>query len=48
MTGNPPYMRDSNDAIMANYAQNGFAGVVVKPYTMDELDAELQRVLGKK
>jgi PAS domain S-box-containing protein len=38
----------SNDAIMSNYAQNGFAGVVVKPYTMDELDAELQRVLGKK
>jgi PAS domain S-box-containing protein len=38
----------SNDAIMANYAQNGFAGVVVKPYTMDELDAELRRVLGKK
>jgi CheY-like chemotaxis protein len=38
----------SNDAIMSNYAQNGFAGVVVKPYTMDELDTELQRVLGKK
>jgi CheY-like chemotaxis protein len=38
----------SNDAIMSNYAQNGFVGVVVKPYTMDELDTELQRVLGKK
>jgi CheY-like chemotaxis protein len=38
----------SNDAIMSNFAQNGFAGVVVKPYTMDELDAELRRVLGKK
>jgi hypothetical protein len=52
MAGKPLYMRDSNDAIMANYVQNGFAGVVVKPYTMDntmdELDAELQRVLGKK
>jgi hypothetical protein len=23
-------------------------GVIIKPYTMDELDAELQRVLGKK
>ena len=38
----------SNDAIMSDYAKHGFAGVVVKPYTMDELGAELRRVLGKK
>jgi len=38
----------SNDAIMANYAQNGFAGVVVKPYTMDEQYTELRRVLENK
>ena len=38
----------SNDAVMANYRQNGFAGIIIKPYTMDELGDELQRVLGKK
>ncbi|MHB8846281.1 MAG: hybrid sensor histidine kinase/response regulator [Nitrospirota bacterium] len=37
----------STDAVMANYAQHGFAGIVVKPYTVDELGAELQRVLGR-
>ncbi len=37
----------SNDTIMSNYALHGFAGIVVKPYTLDELDAELQRVLKK-
>jgi PAS domain S-box-containing protein len=38
----------STDAVMANYARHGFAGIVVKPYTIDELGAELQRVLGRK
>jgi PAS domain S-box-containing protein len=38
----------STDAVMANYARHGFAGIVVKPYTIDDLDAELQRVLGNK
>ncbi len=37
----------SNDAVMANYRQNGFTGIIVKPYTMDELDDELKRVLGR-
>lgn len=36
----------SNDPIMANYPQYGFKGVVAKPYTMEELSAVLQRVLG--
>ncbi len=35
----------SNDAVLANYAVNGFAGIIVKPYTMDELGDELRRVL---
>ncbi|MDH4162973.1 MAG: PAS domain S-box protein [Nitrospirota bacterium] len=38
----------STDAVMANYSQHGFSGIVVKPYTLDELGDELQRVLGKK
>ena len=38
----------STDAVMANYGQHGFAGLVVKPYTIDDLGAELQRVLEKK
>jgi PAS domain S-box-containing protein len=37
----------STDAVMANYARHGFAGIVVKPYTIEELGAELQRVLGR-
>ncbi len=37
----------STDAVMATYAQHGFAGIVVKPYTIEDLGAELQRVLGK-
>lgn len=31
----------SNDAVLANYAHNGFAGIIIKPYTMDELGDEL-------
>ncbi len=38
----------STDAVMANYAQYGFVGIVVKPYTIDDLGRELQRVLGGK
>ena len=38
----------SNDAVLANYAVNGFAGIIVKPYTMDELGDELRRVLSSK
>jgi PAS domain S-box-containing protein len=38
----------STDAVMADYAQYGFAGIVVKPYTIDELGAELRRVLRRK
>jgi len=38
----------SNDAILANYAQSGFAGIIVKPYTMDELSDELRRVMAQK
>lgn len=37
----------STDAVMANYADYGFAGLVVKPYTIEDLDKELRRVLGK-
>ncbi len=36
----------STDAVMAEYRRHGFAGIVVKPYTMEELGAELERVLG--
>ncbi len=35
----------STDPVMANYHQYGFTGVVVKPYTMDELVNALSRVL---
>ncbi len=35
----------SNDLIMANYKEYGFAGVVSKPYKVQELSEELQRVI---
>ena len=38
----------SNDAILSNYKQNGFAGIIIKPYTMDELGDELKKILSKK
>jgi PAS domain S-box-containing protein len=38
----------SNDAVMANYGGYGFAGIIIKPYTMDELSDELQRIMGQK
>jgi PAS domain S-box-containing protein len=38
----------SNDAVMSNYSWYGFAGIIIKPYTMDELSEELQRIMRKK
>ena len=35
----------SKDPVMAEYARYGFAGVISKPYTVTELQAELHRVL---
>ena len=35
----------ANDPIMADYKTHGFGGVVAKPYRLDELGAELRRVL---
>jgi DNA-binding NarL/FixJ family response regulator len=35
----------ANDPIMANFAQYGFSGVVIKPYTVERLKHALQRVL---
>jgi signal transduction histidine kinase/ActR/RegA family two-component response regulator len=35
----------ANDPIMANFAQSGFSGVVIKPYTVERLKHALQRVL---
>jgi DNA-binding NtrC family response regulator len=35
----------SNNAIMAEYRQHGFKGVVAKPYSIQTLGKELQRVL---
>jgi PAS domain S-box-containing protein len=36
----------ANDPVLANYAGHGFRGVLTKPYTLQELQAALQRVLG--
>ena len=41
----------SHDAVMSNYKEYGFSGLIIKPYTVDELGEEMQRVLkeqGKK
>ena len=38
----------SNDAVMSNYGWYGFAGIIIKPYTMDELSEELQRIMGQE
>jgi DNA-binding NarL/FixJ family response regulator len=35
----------SNDPIMSRYEEFGFRGVLKKPYKLDELKAELFRVL---
>jgi CheY-like chemotaxis protein len=36
----------SSDPVMAEYARYGFAGVIAKPYRIEEMSAVLQRVLG--
>lgn len=38
----------SNDAILSNYRQNGFSGIIIKPYTMDELGDELKKVFSEQ
>jgi len=38
----------SNDPIMANYKEYGFAGVIPKPYKLGELGQLLRQVLGRK
>ena len=38
----------SNDAAMSNYGWYGFAGIIIKPYTMDELSEEVRRVMGQE
>ena len=38
----------SNDPVMANYKEYGFAGVIPKPYKLGELDQLLRQVLGRK
>ena len=35
----------SEDPVMANYAEYGFAGVVSKPYSLQALDATLQEII---
>jgi PAS domain S-box-containing protein len=35
----------ANDPVLANYAAHGFRGVLTKPYTLQELQAALRRVL---
>jgi PAS domain S-box-containing protein len=37
----------AKDPIMSNYKQYGFSGVVPKPYSLDELGRELNRVIKK-
>jgi len=36
----------SSHEVMANFADYGFAGVVVKPFKIDDLGRVLQEVLG--
>jgi PAS domain S-box-containing protein len=38
----------SDDPVMADYASYGFVGVMVKPYDLGELGAQLERVLRKQ
>ncbi|KPU44557.1 blue-light-activated protein [Oxobacter pfennigii] len=37
----------SNSAVMANYREYGFSGVIAKPYTIEELGKVLQEIIGK-
>ena len=38
----------SNDPVMSDYREYGFRGVVVKPFTIEELSEVLAKVLGKE
>jgi PAS domain S-box-containing protein len=38
----------SNDPVMAQYRENGFRGVVVKPYRIEELSEAIHRVMEEK
>ncbi len=38
----------SNDPIMADFVERGFSGVIPKPYTMNELDAQIRKVITKQ
>ena len=35
----------SNDTVMAEYRKHGFAGVIAKPYRIEDLDEMLRKVL---
>ena len=37
----------SEDPVMANYAEYGFAGIVSKPYSLQALDATLQEIIAR-
>jgi PAS domain S-box-containing protein len=37
----------SEDPVMANYSEYGFAGVVSKPYSLQDLDIKIQQILAK-
>ena len=38
----------SSDPVLADYRAHGFAGMVAKPYRVNEFAAELQCVLGRQ
>lgn len=35
----------SNDPVMANFREYGFSGVLPKPFSLQDLDAQLRRVI---
>jgi PAS domain S-box-containing protein len=38
----------SDDAVMANFPEYGFSGIVSKPYSLNDLDRTLQEIIGKR
>ena len=36
----------SNDPVMANFRDYGFSGVLTKPFSLQNLDDQLRRVIG--
>jgi len=38
----------SGDSILAEYAEHGFSGVIAKPYRIEDLREELNRVMSGK